>query len=218
MRVLGSFLIPVLLFLLMATVGIVLVLGWSIGLGWLLTRLLPVFTLFEASLLVLVASIGVTYIGSRLTTPMPISEVEEEFEDEVVESPIPAGRFYKSEAEKTGEALLRYRLANSIYLDLEEEPRASGMMSESQLEELAIRLTDIAVAILKRKSKPAGRIAVTIPALVREMEKRGQRPYDDDILKVAVASINEQLFFDLDLLEVVRENGWDKPVPDWFSS
>ncbi|HEX6385585.1 MAG TPA: hypothetical protein VF177_13020 [Anaerolineae bacterium] len=204
-------------FLLMAAVGIVLLLGWSIGLGWLLTRLIPVFTLFEASLLVMFASIAIAHLGSRLTVPMPDNEVEEELEDEE-ESPIPAGRFYKSEAEKTGEALLRYRLANSIYLDLDEQPRTTGMMSESQLEELAIRLTDIAVAILKRKSKPAGRIAVTIPALVREMEKRGQRPYDDDILKVAVASINEQLFFDLDLLEVVREKGWDKPVPDWFSS
>jgi hypothetical protein len=50
------------------------------------------------------------------------------------------------------------------------------------------------------------------------MEKKGQKPYDADIMQVAVDSINEQLFFDLDLIEIVREKRWNESMPEWFLS
>ena len=218
MRALGALLVTLGTFVLLAAVGIVLLTGWSIGLGWLLARLLPVLTIFEASLLIMLATIAVAYLGSRvMTMPVPGAEVAEELEDLDI-SPIPAERFHKGEAGKTGEAVLRYRLANSIYLDLEDEPDVSRMMRRDQLEELAIRLTDIAVGMLKRRGKQSGRIGLTVSALAKEMEKKGQKPYDADIMQVAVDSINEQLFFDLDLIEIVREKRWNESMPEWFLS
>ena len=218
MRALGALLVTLGTFVLLAAVGIVLLTGWSIGLGWLLARLLPVLTLFEASLLIMLATIAVAYLGSRvMAMPVPGAELAEELEDLDI-SPIPAERFYEGEAGKTGEAVLRYRLANSIYLDLEDEPDVSRMMRRDQLEELAIRLTDIAVGMLKRRGKQSGRIGLTVSALAKEMEKKGQKPYDADIMQVAVDSINEQLFFDLDLIEIVREKRWNESMPEWFLS
>jgi len=218
MRALGALLVTLGTFVLLATVGIVLLTGWSIGLGWLLTRLLPVFTIFEASLLIMLASIAVAYVGSQvMTTPVPGTELAEELEN-LDSSPIPSERFFNSETDKTGEAVLRYRLANSIYLDLEDEPNVSRMMRREQLEELAVRLTGLAVGMLKRKNKQSGRIGLTVAALTREMEKKGQKPYDADIMRVAIDAINEQLFFDLDLIEIVRRKRWDEPMPDWFLS
>lgn len=205
-------------FVLLAVVGIVLLIGWSIGLGWLLARLLPAFTLFEASLLIMLATIAVAYVGSRaMAMPLSGTEVEEEAED-LEESPIPAERFYRDQGGKTGEAVLRYRLANSIYLDLEDEPDVTRMMRHDQLEELAIRLTDIAVGMLKRRGKQSGRLGLTVAAMAKEMNKKGQKPYDTDIMQVAVDSINEQLFFDLDLIGIVRAKRWNEPMPDWFLS
>ena len=217
MRALGSLLVTLSTFLLLGLIGIILLMGWSIGLGWLLTRLLPVLSLFEASLLIMLASIAIAFLGSKIMSmPVPAIEPDEEFED-LEESPIPAERFYKGTAGMTGEALFRYRMANGIYLDIEYEPGVSRMMSASQLEELAIRLADIAVAVLKRRGKHARRIVLTAPALAKEMEKKGQRPYDDDILATAVESINEQLFFDLDLADIVRQKRWDEPMAEWFT-
>ena len=218
MRALGALLVTLGTFVLLATVGIVLLTGWSIGLGWLLTQLLPVFNLFEASLLIMLASIAVAYIGSQvMTTPVPSTDLAEGLED-LDSSPIPSERFFNSEMDKTGEAVLRYRLANGIYLDLEDETDVSRMMRREQLEELAVRLTDLAVGMLKRKGKQSGRIGLTVSALTREMEKKGQKPYDADIMRVAIDAINEQLFFDLDLIEIVRQKRWDEPMPDWFLS
>lgn len=218
MKALGSLLVMLGTFLLLALVGVLLLTGWSIGLGWLLAQLLPVLTLFEASLLIMLASIAVAFFGSRImSTPLTTTELDEVAED-LDESPIPAERFYKDAAGMTGESLLCYRLANGIYLDLEEDPGVSRMMSDSQLEELAIRLAEIAAAILKRKSRHTTRIVLTVPAFAKEMVKKGQRPYDDDILTTAVESINEQLSFDLDLADIVRQKRWDEPVSEWFLS
>ena len=51
--------------LLVILVSIALVLAWSIGLGWLLSHLVP-FSLFEGSLLAMAASVIVGVIASRV--------------------------------------------------------------------------------------------------------------------------------------------------------
>jgi hypothetical protein len=128
---------------------------------------------------------------------------------------MPARRFYQTEGDKTAEAWFRFQLANNILEDVADEPRVVRQMSPTQLEELAVRLTDVVVGVLKRKPKRTKRVAVTIGALQQEMIKTGQKPYDDDILQAAVSSVNALLFFDEEMADIVREKRWDEEMPDW---
>jgi hypothetical protein len=215
MRALGSLLITILGFLLLAIVGVALFAAWSIGLGWLLAQLLP-FTLFEGSLLMMLASIAVAYVGRQLLSTLPGNELPiEEEEISAFAYTMPARRFYQTEGDKTAEAWFRFQLANNILEDVADEPRVVRQMSPTQLEELAVRLTDVVVGVLKRKPKRTKRVAVTIGALQQEMIKTGQKPYDDDILQAAVSSVNALLFFDEEMADIVREKRWDEEMPDW---
>lgn len=133
---------------------------------------------------------------------------DEEFEEEEEAYPIPAGRFYKSNQERTLEAWFRYEIANAIYTALDESPKARGSMNDSQLKELAIRLIDIAVAILKRRPANAPRLAVSAVALRQEMERIEQTPYDESILEEASEAINEEVEANDDLAAVIRNKSW----------
>src|SRR5712691_7533263 len=92
-------------------------LGWSIGLGWLLTRLLP-FSLFEGSLLAMFAS---TVVGAVFWRVMGVLETpgldfdEDEFDEEEAKD-IPASHFFKTDVSPSWAAWLRYDLANQIDL------------------------------------------------------------------------------------------------------
>ena len=211
LRALGSLLLTILGFMLLGLIGVALFLLWSMGIGWLLIRFLP-FTLFEASLLAMVASSFVAIAGWRM-----LSSMSEETTDIIVPEtlqegpPIPESRFFKTEEEKTQEAWFRYQFANDICLDLQDE---MTRMPGKQVEELAIRLTDVVVSVLKKKRR-AKRPTVTVEALKREMNQMGQKPYDEDLLWIAAESANLQLSYDEDLLDVVRHNRWNEPVSDW---
>lgn len=214
-----------LLVLLIILVSMALVLGFAIGIGFLLTLFLP-FDLFQASLLALVAGIiAIVFWRNLLRTLLPFGGLEgAEFdEDEIAYDDdydrIPGSRFYDKETDKTWEAWLRYHFANSIYIEFQDSPQPIAPMGKKQLQELAIRLADLAISFLKAKNARAKKLNVTMAALRQQMNKMGQRPYDDEILRLATIAINEELDYHYeDVLMVIRSRLWAKPydgVVDW---
>jgi hypothetical protein len=202
-----------LLILLIIVASMALVLGFAIGIGWLMTLFLP-FDLFQASLLTLVAAvIAVAFWRNLLVSLLPFGDLDEsefdEDEDDNDYDQIPASRFYIKEKEKTWEQWLRYHLANSIYIEFQDSPQPVAPMGNKQLQELAIRLADMTITLLKRKSSRTTRLNVNMATLKREMNKMGQRPYDDDILRLATIAINDELdYHHEDILSIIRSRLW----------
>lgn len=186
----------------------------ALGFGWLLTRVISDFSLFEASLLTLIALVFVLHIAYhllRLPVVTNLEEIEDDEEDEEEDEedyPIPIERFHKSNQPEIVEDSFRYEIANAIYRTLAKSPKARGAMSDSQLKELSIRLIDIAVAILKRRPRNIPRVHVSTAALRHEMERIEQKPYDDTILEEAAAAINEELEANDELADVIRHKNW----------
>jgi hypothetical protein len=206
-----------LLILAVVIISLVLVLGFAVGIGWLLTLFLP-FSLFEASLLGLIASVIVGTFWYNFLQSVPIGlrqgeydYDEDEDEDDGEYNQIPASRFYKTEADKTWEAWFRFQIANSIYIEFQDAEQPVAPMGEKQLQELAIRLADITISLLKSKSPRAKQLKVSVPALKRQMNQMGQRPYDDDILELAAEAINQELDYHYeDIIMVIRSKMWHK--------
>jgi hypothetical protein len=210
-RILSIFVIIIFIF-----VSMTLMLGFAIGIGWLMTLFLP-FTLFEASLLALIASIVLGYawyylLGSMLGLGGEI--VDEDFPDEYDDDfdQIPSDRFFQSHTDKTWEAWLRHHLANSIYFEFQESSQPVAPMGKKQTQELAIRLADMSVDILKAKSVRAKRLNISAATLKKQMNKIGQRPYDDDILGLAAIAINTEVSYHYEeLLRVIHTRLWKHP-------
>ena len=205
-----------LLILILVSVSLALTLGIAIGIGWLLTLFLP-FSLFEASLLGIIASVIVGTFWYNLLESIPglkSTKYDDDFDDEEDEDydSIPASRFFKTNSDKTWEGWLRYQLANDIYTEFQEEEHSIISKGEKQAQELAIRLADIVIPMLKTKSPKAKRLSVTLPALKQQMNKMGQRPYDDDILNPAVMAVNWNLDYNYEnVMQVIRAKSWNAP-------
>ncbi len=212
MRLVFNVLLLVLLLLLVGLVGLAVLLGWSVGWGWVLTRLSP-FTLFEASLLVLLGTAVIGFVEWRiLSFRLPGSpwEDNDEDEDEDEDYPIQETRFLEGFPGKTGETVFRYEMANDLLLYFRDNPRIRGQLGEKQLEELVIRLADILVAVWKNRRFQGRRVSVTVDVMKKQMEKMGQRPYDEDILQTAVTCANLRLSHDEELMDIVLEKRWDE--------
>ncbi|MCP4359317.1 MAG: hypothetical protein GY796_14990 [Chloroflexi bacterium] len=218
-----SFLSLLALFLIVLLVGsicLAIIVGWSVGGGWLLTQILP-FTLFEGTLLTMVASIVVGFVaakiflmGDSLSSPYSISP--DDFLEDVEPELIPEKRFYDSKGRRTNEAWFRWDIANSMYFDFEDDDDINTTMNDVEMQELAVRLSEITVAAMKKyRTRPGKRVRVTISQLKRQMDKMGQRPYDDDILATAVAAINRSFDYDDDFAEIIRDKSWNKLAEDW---
>lgn len=207
-----------LLILAVVIISLVLVLGFAIGIGWLLTLFLP-FNLFEASLLGLIASVivGTFWYNFLQSVPVGLKQGEYDYDEDEYDydedyEQIPASRFYKTEADKTWEAWFRFQIANGIYVEFQDSEQPVAPMGEKQLQELAIRLADMTISLLKSKSPRAKQLKITVAALKRQMNKMGQRPYDDDILELAAIAINDELDFHYeDVMMVIRSKMWNKP-------
>ena len=208
----------VLLILLIVLSSMAVVLGFAIAIGWLLTRFLP-FDLFQASLLALVAAtIVVVFWRHFLRSLFPVGGVEDiEFDEDALGydndyDRIPATRFFKKQSDKTWEAWLRFHLANSIYFEFQDAPQPVAPMGNKQLQELAIRLADLAVSQLKQKTARATKLRVTVASLRQQMKKMGQQPYDDNILKLTTVAVNEELEYHYqDVQAIIRSGQWDSP-------
>ncbi|MDM8528086.1 hypothetical protein QUF58_07705 [Anaerolineales bacterium HSG24] len=216
----------VLLFVAVITVSGGVVLAGGIGIGWLLTWLFPTyFNLFQGSVLgfltILIVSLGWTNM-LRNTPSMSANDYDLDYDDLDYDDDdddddyddddydeIPITRFYQDPKEKTWEAWFRYQIANSIYIEFQDSPKAVGPMGDRQVQELAVRLADIAVALCKRKSPNTKKFQVTQSSIKKEMNKMGQRPYGDDILELAVSAVNEELSYEEDLQQIIRNKAWD---------
>ena len=208
-----------LLVLLIVVVSLTLILGIAIGIGWVLTLFFP-FSLFEGSLLGILASIIVGSFWMRFITSFPalgLGDYDEDdfdledFEEEYDQ--IPPSRFYRTRADQTWETWIRYQIANDIYMAFQDSPHPVAPIGRRQLQELAIRLADITVSLLKTKSTRVNKLEITPPALKKQMGKIGQRPYDDDILSLAATAINEDLIYHYsDIMRIIRGKLWNQPA------
>ncbi|MDM8520801.1 hypothetical protein QUF64_12195 [Anaerolineales bacterium HSG6] len=204
------------------------VLAVGIGIGWLLKLFLP-FTLFEGSVLGLITILIISLGWSNLlqnTPTMSTDDYDLDYDDDDDDDDydddddddddyddydeISITRFYQKQTEKTWEAWFRYQIANSIYIEFQDTPKVVGPMGERQVQELAIRLADIAVPLCKRKPPHTKKFQITQESIKKEMNKMGQRPYSDDILELAVSAINEEIGYEEDLQEIIRNKAWDE--------
>ncbi len=219
LRILGG-LFVVLLVIVGILAAIAVVIGWSYGIGWIAGQFLP-FTPFEATLLGMLASIFVFFLGSRILSAL-LSEGEQTtetnhgsvpplFMSDLPEDDIPTSRFVQSEEDETDESWFRYQIANDIYDDLLAELDLDATMGETQVKELAVRLTDVVTAVCKaRPKKPRSqRVTITAAQLKKQMDKMGLRPYDNDILKTTANAVNERLSYDDELADIVRQKTWN---------
>ena len=124
---------------------------------------------------------------------------------------IPNGRFYKSTSERTWEKWLSKEIANDIYAEFQRKPSTIPNLNDTQMRELAIRLADFSIDILKRKTTRARKLTITKNQLAREVQKNGQRAYDDPIIKVAVSAynMNTDYYYD-ELINVVHKKKWSQ--------
>lgn len=203
------------LIIIVLVISFALVFGVALAVGWILTLFLP-FSLFEATLLGTITAIVTGVIWYNILRLAGAFNFYEEYEEEEAEpdlDEIPMSRFCRTDADRTWENWFRYVIANTIYEDFLDSPGLIPQMNERQQQELSIRLTEAAIAALKRKSPRTKRLRVTKGMLKHEMTRMGQQPYDDDILDTAVSAINVELVSSQEeLREVIRERSWDEHV------
>jgi hypothetical protein len=192
--------------------------GLAIGLGYLLMRFFPL-SLFEATVLGMVfAAIAIyliSHIASRLSQfgfgPRFMQDLEQDGNWAAEHMRIPTSRFYTTESERTWEAWLRAEIANDIYREFQEAGRAVVNLNQTQMQELAIRLSDLAIAILKRKRGGRGRLTINMANLRQELSRMGQQAYDDRIMRLALDAINLNLdYYDDELVNIIRTQRWDE--------
>lgn len=195
------------LFVVIGVVLIALILLWSLGLGWLLSVLLPL-DLFEGGLLAMLASMGAVYaISVFMKTGPPLDE--DDLEDDELD-PVPEERFFKTPAEKTWARWIAFMAANTIYYELEDAPIADTI-EKPQQQELAARLAEISVDVLKARSPNSSRTRVSIADLKKQMDSAGLKAYDDDTLAAGAAGFNDDMAHPL-LHRVMQGKLWDKPL------
>jgi len=203
----------ILIIIVLIVVSFALVIGVALAVGWILTLFLPL-SLFEATLLSMIAAMIMWTVWRNILSSSDTFDFYEEEEEETGPDPdeIPISRFCRTHADRTWENWFRYILANTTYEDFL-DLGGFAQMNDRQLQELSIRLTDAAIATLKRKSPRTKRLRVTKGMLKHEITRMGQQPYDDDILDTAVSAINDELgSLQEELREVIREKSWDEPA------
>ena len=204
----------ILIILVIILVGLAVLLGLSLLIGWLLTLILP-FTLFEGTLLGLIALIALSVLAINIFRGMPLPDLDEsnlsdDFRDF---KQIPDERVYKSERDRTLENQNRLEMANRIYDEFQDTPAQFSSMSDQQQQELALRLSEIGLTILKNKPARAAQLNISKAAFKNQMQKMNQQPYSDDILDLALSGINDYIFdnFD-DLSESIQTKDWHDRV------
>jgi hypothetical protein len=142
---------------------------------------------------------------------------DEEEEEEQSYQTIAKSRFYQQEQERTWESWLREELANDIYIEFQDAPDTVDTLSDPQTQEMAIRLADAAINILKRRTSRARRLAVTLADFQRELQRIGQRAYNDEMLNMVLLATNMNLHYYANILKnVIYNRRWNEPatLPD----
>ncbi len=207
---------PLLLIGLVLMVALPSVLGANIGIGWVLNQL-AAFSLFVGSFVGLFAVTISALAVSRLFAGLrrvgdtrdggadrpPVSEESDDFDA------IPVTRFVRDRTDYTWENWTRFNLANSVYIEFQDDARPVSALNKEQQRELAVRLADVAIAILKAKPATTRRLNVTTAQYRKHLSQMGQHPYDDDILAIAVDAVNEGLQIGQPhYLNVVTQRTW----------
>ncbi len=193
-------------------------LALGIGVGWLLTLFLP-FTLFEGSVLGLIAvtvsgMIGFSLLKRLSKGPDDFSDLlDDDFDlDDPPFDIIPPSRFIEDDGVPTWRNWFQYLFANDIYGEMTVFGDHIAPINDSQKQELSIRLSDVIVAILSAKPASTKRLRITREQVKKKMTKMGMRPYDDDILDLALAAIDENLIiFQSQIVNIIRTRSWDRP-------
>lgn len=187
--------------------------------GRLLKTFLP-FTLFEATLLsTLFAAVTVYWFGRILPAiaptnlwKQPVTEQPEDEEERNYQT-IAKSRFYQQAEERTWEAWLRAEIANDIYVEFQDAPDAVTNLNDTQAQEQAIRLADTAINILKRRTSRARQLAVTLADFQRELQRIGQRAYNDEVLHLVLGATNMNLHYYANILKnVIYNRRWSEPA------
>jgi len=192
--------------------GVALFIGVSLGIGKLLAYFLP-FNFFEGTLLAMVAlfAVGSAFVAFFRAAPLGETLSSNRLGIESDYKYIPEDRVYKSDADHTWENHYRHEMANQIYAEFQEAPAQLSSMGDKQMQELALRLSEIALEILKVKSPRATKLNITRAALIKQMKKIDQQPYSDDILETAIEGINEFIFENYDdLRESIESKDWQE--------
>lgn len=204
--------------------GFLLISTVALGVGRLLQRVVPTFSLFEATLLSVVFGAVTGYLLRSLVRfflPIELREQATTDNSEMAKEAIatesyhtiPAERFYHSEAERTWEAWLRSELANDIYIEFQERPNTLANLNSVQIQDLAIRMADAGLNIIKRETGRARRLRASLKDLRQELNQMGQRHYEDAVLRLALAAINMNMnFFGDKLREIIGSQRWNQPT------
>lgn len=218
-RSLAPVLLLTLILLLIFIAGFTFTGGVALLFGGLLRLFLP-FTLFEATLLsTLFAAVTVYWFGRVLLAiapsdlwKQPVPE-QIEIDEERNYQTIAKSRFYQQAEERTWEAWLRAEIANDIYVEFQDAPDAVTHLNDTQAQEQAIRLADTAINILKRRTSRARQLAVTLTDFQRELQRIGQRAYNDEVLHLVLAATNMNLHYYANILKnVIYNRSWSEPA------
>ena len=199
---------------LVVLLGLTAVLAIVLGLGWVLTQVIPNFSLFEATVLIILAGIVASMLFDKITSFFAGIDTDEfelgtfPYEDDP-HNIIVIDRFAETADEFDGEAYFRYHTANAIFDGLNDIPRTAGLSTQRELIELSIRLTDPVVSIFKRRKKRVNHVTITVGVVKKELDRAGLRPYDKGILETAVSSVNEALEINENLRNIVNDHDWD---------
>jgi hypothetical protein len=194
-----------LIFILVLLLSTALILLWSLGLGWILTLILPL-ELFEGALLVMIAS-----ITSVAILMYSVRSFEEDPKLELLDT-LPIERFTGGSDRPTLEQLFRYQLANDMVMIFEDEPSTTNLMDQRQREELAIRLSEICSAAVRNKPTRIKNPKISKADLKKQMSKMNLKPYDDNLLDIAVKTTNVYIQRPL-WQEVFASQIWEQQSP-----
>lgn len=194
--------------------GLTAVLAIVMGLSWVLTQIIPAFSLFEAAVVIILAGVVTRALFEGIfeffkqTSSNVLDLNTFPYEDDP-QNAIVIDRFAETADEFDGEAYFRYHIANAIFNDLNDKPQTVGLNTQREIIELSIRLTDPVVSILKRRKKSVAHVAITVGAMRKELTRMELRAYDNDILETAVKSVNGELKMNEQLRNIVNDHEWD---------
>lgn len=195
-----------------AIVGLILVTAVALAFGWAVSWFIPVLSLFEGTVIILLAVIVVgTFLNTILRLPPPSQEPYADDPDYIETDTIhqiPISQFTKSAANETWEAYFQYEFANSIYEVIGSIPPPTLALNQQKLQDLAIDLSKLTVSLLQdRKTLPK---QISVAMLRRHITKHQlTQDYDDNILQVVVTVINYGLDYHREqLTRVVKHNLW----------
>lgn len=212
-----------LIVLIVLGLGFALVSAIAFGLGVLLRWALPTLSLFEATLLGTIFGVITLYAvrvvaGNFLPDELTPGSSEtgwrgsDDSEADEYQT-IPQERFFADSSSRTWEAWLEAELANDIYAEFQEAPDTVSNLNPMQIQELSIRLAEAGVNIIQRKTGRSRHLSCNLNDLRRELNRNGQKAYDEDILRMALAAINMNLnFYEDALRDVIRSKSWNHPA------